>query len=88
MFESVYIYIYIYRERERERERERVIEPNIKILLLNPYLKINCWIYRSILGVQLKNLIIISFSRIDLNFGRNEILTFWGIIEDEVFSPT
>ena len=47
------------------------------ILLLNPYFKINGWIYRGILGVLVKNpLNLISFPHIPPNFGGNENLRF------------
>ena len=47
------------------------------ILLLDPYFKINGWIYRGILGVLVKNsLNLISFSPIPSNFGGNENLKF------------
>ena len=47
------------------------------ILLLDPYFKINCWIYRGILGVLVKNLLnLISFPLIPLNFEGNENLKF------------
>ena len=47
------------------------------ILLLDPYFKINGWIYRGILGVLVKNsLNLISFSPIPSNFGGNENLRF------------
>ena len=47
------------------------------ILQLNPYFKINSWIYRGILGVLVKNsLNLISFSPIPPNFERNENLRF------------
>ena len=47
------------------------------ILLLDPYFKINYWIYRSILGVLVKkSLNLISFPPIPPNFGGNENLKF------------
>ena len=47
------------------------------ILLLDPYFKINNWIYRGILGVLVKkSLNLISFPPIPLNFGENENLRF------------
>ena len=49
----------------------------IIILLLDPYFKINCWIYRGILGVLVKKLLnLISFPPISLNFRGNENLRF------------
>ena len=45
------------------------------ILLLDPYFKINGWIYTYILGVLVKNsLNLISFSPIPPNFEENENL--------------
>ena len=47
------------------------------ILLLDPYFKINGWIYRSILEILVKNsLNLISFSPITPNFVENENLRF------------
>ena len=47
------------------------------ILLLDPYFKINGWIYRGIFGVLVKNsLNIISFPLIPPNFRENENLRF------------
>ena len=47
------------------------------ILLLDPYFKINSWIYRGILGVSVKkSLNLISFPLIPLNFEGNENLRF------------
>ena len=47
------------------------------ILLLDPYFKINGWIYKGILGVLVKNsLNQISFIPIPPNFGGNENLRF------------
>ena len=47
------------------------------ILLLNPYFKINGWIYRDILGVLIKNsLNLIPFLSIPPNFRGNENLRF------------
>ena len=47
------------------------------ILQLDPYLKINGWIYRGILGVLVKNLLnLISFLLIPSNFGGNGNLWF------------
>ena len=47
------------------------------ILLLNPYFKINGWIYRGILGVLVKNLLnLILFPPIPPNFRGNENLKF------------
>ena len=61
----------------------------ITILLLDPYFKINCWIYSGILGVLVKNsLNLISFPPIALNFGENENLRFWGNKEKWVFPST
>ena len=49
----------------------------IIILLLDPYFKINGWIYRGILGVLVKkSLNLISFPHISLNFRGNENLRF------------
>ena len=49
------------------------------ILLLDPYFKINGWIYRSILGVLVKkSLNLTSFPHIPLNFMGNENLRFLG----------
>ena len=49
----------------------------IIILLLDPYFKINGWIYRSILGVLVKKLLnLILFLPIPPNFGVNENLRF------------
>ena len=47
------------------------------ILQLDPYFKINGWIYRGILGVLVKNLLnLISFLSIPPNFEGNENLRF------------
>ena len=47
------------------------------ILLLDPYFKINNWIYRGILGVLVKKLLnLISFPLIPPNFWGNENLRF------------
>ena len=47
------------------------------ILLLDPYFKINGWIYRGIFGVLVKkSLNLITFPLISLKFGRNENLRF------------
>ena len=47
------------------------------ILLLDPYFKINSWIYRGILGVLVKkSLNLISFPPIPPNFKENENLRF------------
>ena len=47
------------------------------ILLLNPYFKINGWIYKGILGVLVKNLLnIILFPPISPNFKGNDNLRF------------
>ena len=47
------------------------------ILLLDPYFKINGWIYKGILGVLVKNLLnLISFPPSPPNFGGNENLRF------------
>ena len=49
----------------------------IIILLLDPYFKINGWLYRDILGVLVKkSLNQISFPPIPPNFGGNENLRF------------
>ena len=49
----------------------------IIILLLDPYFKINGWIYSGILGVLVKkSLNLISFPLIPPNFERNENLRF------------
>ena len=49
----------------------------IIILLLDPYFKINGWIYRGILGVLVKkSLNLIPFPPIPPNFGINENLRF------------
>ena len=49
----------------------------ITILLLDPYFKINGWIYTGIFGVLVKKLLnLISFTRIPSNFGRNVNLRF------------
>ena len=49
----------------------------MKILLLDPYFKINGWIYMGILGVLVKNsLNLILFPPISPNFGGNENLSF------------
>ena len=49
----------------------------ITILLLDPYFKINDWIYRGILRVLVKkSLNLISFFPIPPNFGGNENLRF------------
>ena len=58
------------------------------ILLLDPYFKIKCWIYRGILGVLVKkSLNLISFPSILFNFRENENLRFSGNREEWVFSP-
>ena len=47
------------------------------ILLLNPYFKINGWIYKGILGVLVKNLLnLILFPPISPNFKGNDNLRF------------
>ena len=47
------------------------------ILLLDPYFKINSWIYKGILGVLVKKLLnLISFPLISLNSEGNENLRF------------
>ena len=47
------------------------------ILLLDPYFKINSWIYKGILKVLVKKLLnLISFPLISLNFEGNENLRF------------
>ena len=47
------------------------------ILQLDPYFKINGWIYSGILGVLVKNLLnLIPFPLIPPNFGGNENLRF------------
>ena len=47
------------------------------ILLLDPYFKINGWIYRGILGVLVKkSLNLISFPLIPSNFRENKNLRF------------
>ena len=47
------------------------------ILLLDPYFKINGWLYKGILGVLVKkSLNPISFSLIPPNLGKNENLRF------------
>ena len=49
----------------------------IIILQLDPYFKINGWIYRNIFGVLVKeSLNLISFPPIPLNFKENENLRF------------
>ena len=49
----------------------------ITILFLDPYFKINGWIYRVILGVLIKkSLNLISFPSIPPNFKENENLRF------------
>ena len=51
--------------------------PEYPQLLLDPYFKINGWIYRGILGVLVKkSLNLISFPPIPPNFGGNENLRF------------
>ena len=61
----------------------------ITILLLDPYFKINGWIYRGILGVLVKkSLNLIQFLLIPPNFGGNESLKFKGNREEWVFLPT
>ena len=56
----------------------------ITILLLDPYFKINGWIYRGILGVLVKNsLNQIPFLPIPPNFGRMKIWGFKGIERNE-----
>ena len=46
-------------------------------IIVRPLFKINCWIYRGILGVLMKNLLnIISFPSIPPNFKGNKILRF------------
>ena len=47
------------------------------ILLLDPYFKINGWLYKGILGVLVKkSLNLISFSPMPSNLGGNENLRF------------
>ena len=65
------------------------------ILLLDPYFKINGWIYMGILGVLVKkSLNLISFPLIPPNFGGMKIWDFKGIERNECsllpiqFSPT
>ena len=59
------------------------------ILLLDPYFKINGWIYRGVFRVLVKNsLNLISFPPIPLNFGENGNLRFEGNREEWVFPST
>ena len=56
------------------------------ILLLDPYFKINSWIYRGILGVLVKkSLNLILFPQIHLNFGGMKIWDFKGIEKNKCF---
>ena len=56
------------------------------ILLLDPYFKINDWIYRDILGVLVKNsLNLISFPPILHNFDGIKIWGFKGIKRNDCF---
>ena len=58
----------------------------IIILLLDPYFKINGWIYRGILGVLVKkSLNLISFPHISLNFRGMKIWDFKGIEKNKCF---
>ena len=59
------------------------------ILLLDPYFKINGWIYRGILEILVKKLLnLISFPPISLKFRGKENLRFKRNREEWVFSPT
>ena len=59
------------------------------ILQLDPYFKINGWIYRGILGVLVKkSLNLISFPPMPPNLGGNENLRFQENREEWMFPPT
>ena len=54
------------------------------ILLLNPYFKINGWIYMGILGILVKkSLNLIPFPSIPPNFGGRGGMKIWGFKEIE-----